>query len=102
MSQMKDVRTLGSISRCEVRGCRGDGLWKPTVLAPYDGKVAEAAIQLHICTVHKNQLGDDYFKQVVYDTICRQVVSRHLTPPTFAECSVRWDKWNPGIITLDA
>jgi len=101
MSKMTGVLTAGSISRCNVRGCREDGLWKPVVLAPYADKKAEAEIGLHICTHHKKYLGDEYFKVLIEEVIVRQVPT-HLKPPSLSDMSVRWDKWNPGIIIVDA
>lgn len=102
MGTMTAVKTLGSISRCDVKGCRGEGLWKPVVVLPYDGKVAEAVIELHICTEHKKGLTDEYFKTIVHEEVSQRIRMVHAVPPTIGECSVRWEKWNPGIITLDA
>ena len=102
MEQMKKVVTLGSISRCDIRDCRKEGLWKPVMLAPYSDKLAEASIEVHICSYHKQSIGDDFFKSIVYEEIAERIKRTNNIPPTRTACTVRWDKWNPGIITIDA
>lgn len=102
MPEVMRVETVGSISRCDIRGCRADGLWKPVVAVPYGEKTAEASIEVHICSEHRKSLGDDYFKYIVYEEIAERIRGTGSVPPAFAECKVRWDKWYPGIIVVDA
>ena len=102
MSMVRKVETVGSISRCDLRGCRFEGLWKPVMLAPYGEKTAEASIEIHVCSSHKHELGDEFFKNIVYEEIAERIRQTQSEPPTRSACTVRWDKWNPGIIVLDA
>lgn len=100
--KMLSVRTMGSISRCDIRGCKGEGLWRPVVTVDYSGdKKAEATVQVHICGHHRDTLGSNFFTSVVLDEMTRQFRSSGIEPPPDSCYKVRWEKWNPGIITVN-
>lgn len=103
------VETLGVLRPCSVRGCRGEGLWKPVVIIPYrphnhlappEWTLAEASLDLHFCAEHRRNVDQN---DII--TIATKAFWSSNNPFRVEtdghRITVRWERSNPGVIVKD-
>lgn len=108
MSKVLEVKTLGLVKPCSVRGCKDEGAWTPTVNIPYQKRdftftlykepmrLATATLDVQFCSNHKR--GIDPRELINIGLRAFWTGNDNTKTAIGTGVSLTWEKTNPGVV----